>query len=124
MDDQLGPVVYSYTREEAFEDSALIEVPPGAAAAAGIEIQLIITAGARREFVAGDDDGEAGRLQRVLSAVARAVKASPVDEICFVVPAGELPSGQEPTGADQPIAIVEPGESGEPVMTLMTPDET
>ncbi|MFJ8787017.1 hypothetical protein [Streptomyces sp. NPDC102476] len=116
-------MVYSYTREEAFEDGALIEVPPGAAAAVGIEIRLIITAGARREFVTGDDAGEAGRLQTVLSAVARAVKASPADEICFVVPAGELPSGQKSTGADQLIAIMEPGESGEPVMTLMTPDE-
>ncbi|WP_020124542.1 hypothetical protein [Streptomyces canus] len=122
MDDELGPLVYSYTREEAFEDGALIEVPTGAAAAVGIET-LIITAGARREFVAGDDGGEAGRLQTVLSAVVRAVKASPADEICFVVPAGELPSGQESTGADQLIAIMEPGESGEPVMTLMTPDE-
>lgn len=73
--------------------------------------------------MAGDDGGEAGRLLKVLSAVARAVGAAPADEICFVVPAGGLPCGQEPTGADRLIAITEPGDSGEPVMTLMLPDE-
>ncbi|MFE7766166.1 DUF6573 family protein [Streptomyces griseoruber] len=123
MDDEYGPEVFSYTRAEAFEDGTFIEVPPAAASAAGIEMPLIITAGARQEFVAGNDGGEAGRLGTVLSAVARAVEASPADEICFVVPAGELPSGQEPTGADRLIAITEPGDSGEPVMTLMLPDE-
>ncbi|MEV7748754.1 hypothetical protein, partial [Streptomyces griseorubiginosus] len=86
-------------------------------------VPLIITAGVRREFMAGDDGGETERLRTVLSAVARAVEASPADEICFVVPAGELPSGQESTGADPLIAITERGDSGEPVMTLMTPDE-
>jgi hypothetical protein len=77
MEDELGPLDYSYTRDEAFEDDALIKVPSGAAAAAGFEIPLIITAGVRQEFVAGDDGGETERLRTVLSAVARAVDAMP-----------------------------------------------
>ncbi|MFD7055576.1 hypothetical protein ACFWBS_41155 [Streptomyces mirabilis] len=73
--------------------------------------------------MAGDDGDEDGRLRTVLSAVARAVEASPADGVCFVVPAGGLPSGQEPTGADRLIAITEPGDTGGTVMTLMLPDE-
>ncbi|MFF4136573.1 hypothetical protein ACFY1B_34695 [Streptomyces mirabilis] len=73
--------------------------------------------------MAGDDGDEDGRLRTVLSAVARAVEASPADGVCFVVSAGGLPSGQEPTGADRLIAITEPGDTGGTVMTLMLPDE-
>lgn len=119
----MGPVVASYTRAEAFEDGTFIQIPPAAGSTAGIEMPLIITAGARREFVAGDDGGEEGRLHAVLSAVARAIELSPVNEVCFVVPAEDLPSGQAPTGADRLIAITEPGDTGEPVMALMLPDE-
>lgn len=73
--------------------------------------------------MAGDDGGEDGRLRTVLSAVARAVEQDP-DEVCFVVPAGGLPSGQQRTGADRLIAITEPGDTDGTVMTLMLPDET
>ncbi|MGW3984763.1 hypothetical protein [Streptomyces mirabilis] len=116
-------MVASSTRTEAFEDGTFIEIPPAAASAAGIDMPLIITAGARQEFVAGDGGDEGGRLRTALSAVAEAVEASPADEVCFVVLAGGLPSGQEPTGADRLIAITEPGDTGGTVMTLMLPDE-
>ncbi|MEV6680713.1 hypothetical protein AB0N09_28185 [Streptomyces erythrochromogenes] len=96
MDDEYGPVVAAYTRAEAFEDGIFIEIPPSAASAAGIQMPLIITAGARQEFVAGNDGGEEGRLRSVLSAVARAVEQAPANEVCFVVPAAQLPSGQAP----------------------------
>jgi hypothetical protein len=123
MDDGYGPVAASYTRAEAFEDGTFIAIPPPAASAAGIEMAMIITAGARQEFVAGNDGGQAVRLGTVLSAVARAVGQAPGHEVCFVVPAGELPCGQAPTGAARLLAIIEPGDTGEPVMTLMLPHE-
>ncbi|MEW2434383.1 hypothetical protein AB0952_09385 [Streptomyces caniferus] len=123
MDDDHGPVVAAYTWEEAFEDGILREIPPVAASAAGIEMPLTITAAARREFVAGNDGGEDSRLQAVLSAVARAVEQGPADEVCFVVPAGELPSGQAPTGADRLIAITELDDEADPILTLMLPHE-
>ncbi|MER5226445.1 hypothetical protein [Streptomyces flaveus] len=123
MDEDYGPVVAPYTREEAFEEGRFIAIPPAAGSAAGIEMPLITTAAARKEFVAGDDGDEAGRLRTVLSAVAREIGQSPANEVCFVVPAGELPSGQEATGADRLIAITEPGDTGEPVLTLMLSHE-
>jgi len=43
--------------------------------------------------------------------------------VCFVVPAGDLPSGQEPAGFDRLIAITEPGDQGELILTLMVPTE-
>ncbi|GHE51496.1 hypothetical protein [Streptomyces capitiformicae] len=123
MDDEFGPVVASYTWEEAFEDGAFISIPPAAATAAGIEMPLAITAGARREFVEGGDGDEDDRLRTVLSAVARAVKRGPDNEVCFVVPAEELPSGQASTGADELLAITQPADSGGLILTLMLPDE-
>lgn len=124
MDDDYGPVVGgAYTWADALADGSFIVIPPESASAAGIDMPMAITAGAREEFVAGSDSGEDGRLQAVLSAVARAVEQAPANEVCFVVPAGELPSGRAPTGADRLLAITENGESGGPVMTLMLPDE-
>ena len=123
MDDEYGPVVASFTRAEFFEDGTFIAIPPATASAAGIKMPLIITAGAQQEFVAGDDGDEDGRLRRVLSAVARAIQQAPETEVRFVVPARELPTGREPTGVDRLIAITEPGDTGEPVLTLMLPHE-
>jgi hypothetical protein len=120
MDDEYGRTVFSYTREEAFEDGVFIRIPPAAGSAAGLERPLIITADARREFIAGDDGGEADRLHTVLSAVARAIEQSPANEICFVVPAEDLPSGKASTGEeDRLIAIADPNDTGAPVLTLM-----
>jgi hypothetical protein len=89
MDDEYGPLVASYTRAEGFEDGTFIEIPRVAASAAGIEMPMIVTAGARQEFVAGNDGDEDGRLRSVLSAVAQAVEQAPANEVCFVVPAGK-----------------------------------
>jgi hypothetical protein len=51
------------------------------------------------------------------------VEQAPANEVCFAVPAQELPSGKASTGADRLLAIAEPGDTGEPVMTLMLPHE-
>ncbi|GGU40320.1 DUF6573 family protein [Streptomyces violascens] len=122
MDDEYGPVVASFTRAEFFADGTFIAIPPVVSSAAGLKMPVIITVGVRQEFVTGDG-GEDDRLRAVLSAVARAVEQAPVGEVCFVVPAGELPCGREPIGADRLIAITEPGDTGEPVLTMMLPGE-
>ncbi|MFG2211022.1 DUF6573 family protein [Streptomyces sp. NPDC048638] len=122
-DDEYGPVVASYTRAEFIQSGTLIEIPPKTASDAGFGIPLLITAGAQEEFVAGTDDGEDERLRTVLSAVARAVAKAPDNEVCFVVSAEDLPAAQASTGADRLLAITEPGDTGEPVMTLMLPHE-
>jgi hypothetical protein len=121
VDDGYGPEVFSYTGAEAFDDGTFIQVPHEAGSAAGIEMPLITTADARREFVTGDDSAEEGRLHALRSAVARAIEQSPADEVCYVVPAEDLPSGQAPAGEDQLIAITAPGDTGGPVLTLMLP---
>jgi len=96
-DDEYGPVSASYTRAEAFQDGSLIQIPPEAASAAGIAMSVVITAGARQQFMGANGAHQEERLWTVRSAVARAVEQAPADEVCFVVPAGELPSGQGPT---------------------------
>jgi hypothetical protein len=122
-DEDYGPLVFTRTREDAYADGTFITIPPAAGAAAGIKMPLIITADARKEFVAGTDGDDDGRLHTVLSAVARAIEQSPANEVCFVVPAEELPSGRETTGADRLIAITEPGDTGELILTLMLSHE-
>ncbi|MFJ9380408.1 hypothetical protein [Streptomyces sp. NPDC101455] len=73
--------------------------------------------------MAGTDGGDDGRLRTVLSAVATAIEQSPANEGCFVVRAADLPTGQEPTGVDRLIAITEPGDTGELILTLMVPTD-
>lgn len=58
----------------------------------------------------------------MLAAVAKAIEQSPANEVCFVALAGEVPSGQEATGAEQLIAITEPGAGGL-ILTLMLSHE-
>ncbi|MFF3159761.1 hypothetical protein [Streptomyces sp. NPDC057910] len=82
MDDEYGPVVASYTRAEAFESGVFVAVSPAAASAAGLGMPVAITAGVRQEFVAGNDGDDDGRLQKVLSTVARAIQQAPGDEVC------------------------------------------
>ncbi|WP_179201834.1 hypothetical protein [Streptomyces caniscabiei] len=41
--------------------------------------------------------GEDARLDTALSAVTQAIKQSPANEVCYVAPAEDLPSGQTPT---------------------------
>ncbi|MFM9584155.1 hypothetical protein [Streptomyces caniscabiei] len=122
-DEDYGPLAFVLTREEAYADGTFIKIPPAAGAAAGIKMPLIITADAHKEFVAGADGGDDGRLRTVLEAVAQAIEQSPANEVCFVVPAGDLPSGQETADADQLIAITEPGETGDLILTLMLSHE-
>ncbi|MBQ0888641.1 hypothetical protein KBZ94_27600 [Streptomyces sp. RM72] len=123
MDDEYGPVVASWTRAESLQSGDLIEIPSKVASDAGFKGSVLITAGAQEEFVAGTHAGEDERLSTVLSAVARAVAQAPPNEVCFVVPAEALPSTPASTGADRLLAITEPGDRGEPVMTLMLAHE-
>ncbi|MFJ9893458.1 hypothetical protein ACIQPR_09000 [Streptomyces sp. NPDC091280] len=119
-DEDYGPLVFVRTREESYADGSFIKVPPVAGAAVGIKMPTIIAADAHKEFVAGNEGDDGRQLRTVLAAVARAIAQSPANEVCFVVPAGELPSGQETTGEeDQLIAITEPRGPGEPILTLM-----
>lgn len=55
--------------------------------------------------------------------MATAIDQSPANEVCFVVRAADLPTGQEPTGVDRLIAITEPGDTGELILTLMVPTD-
>ncbi len=123
LDEIYGPVVAAFTQAEFLADGTFVQVPPEAGSAAGLDMPLIITAAARREFIAGDDGGEDARLHTVLSAVAQAIRQSPADEVCYVVLAEDLPSGQAPTGEDQLIAITGPGDTDAPVLTLMLSHE-
>lgn len=121
-DELLGPPVASYTREEAIDDGHFLSVPPSVAAGAGIAMPVVITAGAEKRFV---DGGGKGRLQEVLSTVARSVGRAPAGEHCAPVPVPEvhLPSGQPPTVQGRLWAYVGPGDRGEQAMMLMLGNE-
>lgn len=62
-------MVAAYIHEDAVTDGTFIKIAPETARAASFQMPLIITAAARREFVAGSDSGEDERLGRALSRV-------------------------------------------------------
>lgn len=72
-----------------------------------------------RDGVHGAEGGEDGQLRKALSAVAKAVEQAPAGEVCFAVPAAELPVGGAPTGADRLLACTEASDEGDLVMTSM-----
>ena len=117
-------LVYAYTRKEAIEDGLLVDVSQ-MAKKAGIAIPTAVTAAVRERYVAVPDavgwQDETGRLWDVLwmlrCAVARGAKGS---EVRYTVMVDNDGLGPRPVELK---AVCGPGDDGEPVSTIMLPDE-
>ena len=127
-----GDVIYTYTRAQAIEDGVLIN-PGTVTAEAGFRWPVAITADAWADCVAwGEDDSakqthqdQAGRLWDVLFMASHAVRTSkePRDRILFQL--YRVPRDGHTTKAELVTLrmIVGPGDSGEPVITILLPHE-
>ncbi len=127
-----GDVISTYTRAQALEDGVLID-PGIMAAEAGFRWPVAITADAWADCVAwAEDDSakqihqdQAGRLWDVLFMASHAVRTSkePGDRILFQL--FRVPRDGETTKAELVTLrmIVGPGDSGEPVITILLPHE-
>lgn len=121
-------VIYAYTRAQAIEDGVLVDVSD-TAREAGFTIPVAVTRGVWTTAVAwllpgskGQD--EAGRLWDVLwlaAQCARAHRNQPEPRVNFQVRV--LPENSNRRRVCRFSLHIGPGDAGEPVITIMLPDE-
>ena len=127
-----GPVIDAYTRAQAIEDGILVDVSD-TARQAGFKIPVAVTRSVWERLVAlpegylGFQD-ESGRLWDVLwMAHYYAVRASNSDRVrmCVLVRdiRKDLRDSNRPPRRHFPIVAIGAGDSGEPVITIMWPED-
>jgi hypothetical protein len=124
MEDEIfGDVIYSYTRAQALEDGVLVDVS-SLAREAGFRYPVAVTTRVWHEWVVPPEgtpgQDATGRLWDVLNVLRMEIrKAGQTDRVDFEVlfdQGGEKVYGQF-------YALCGPGDSGEPVITIMLPEE-
>lgn len=119
-----GEVIYQYTRAQAIEDGVLIDVSENAREA-GIIFPTAVTAAVWAECVTvpktAECQDEIGRLWDILTVLRFSIRQSRGGrEIAFTV------AVQNDSHKPQPVqlkALCGPGDSAEPVITIMLPHE-
>jgi len=128
MEDIFGPVISSYTRAEAIDDiddGVLVDVSE-TAREAGITYPVAVTRRVWEELVVPDDrsrpygQSEAGRLWDVLFMFSVRARARS-DSMMFYKVAAIAKARQRRVYILK--AVVDGGDGGEPVITVMFPDE-
>lgn len=127
-----GDVIYTYTRAQALEDGVLID-PGTMAAEAGFRWPTAITADAWANCVAWTEDDsakqihqdQAGRLWDVLFMASHVVQTSKEsgDQILFQLFRVRRDGHSTEAELVTLRLIVGPGDSGEPVITILLPHE-
>jgi hypothetical protein len=126
--DTFGPVIHAYTRAQAIADEVLHDVTTDAAEA-GFLIPVALTDAAWRDAVAWNDENiapqdEHGRLWDVLSMARwRARAASDGERVLFQVLRVPTVRRRISPSLTDLVLHIGPGDHGEPVMTIMRPDE-
>ena len=120
----MSEIVHCYSRREAIADGVLVDAS-GAAREAGFRFPVALTAAVWSEYVTVPTDvphqDEAGRLWDILWMLRYGIsQASDESMIRFVVHV------QNDDGPPRPVhlkAICGPGDEGEPVITILLPNE-
>jgi hypothetical protein len=125
-------VIIVYTREQAIADGVLVDVTE-AAKEAGFKLHTVVTRNVWDRGVQvpagleGQGQDEQGRLWDVLWMASVAARRSPAREnlVAFTV---SVVNGQRPDGSpyrrDHTLWLhVGPGDQGEPVLTIMFPED-
>ena len=132
LEDVFGPVIASYSRAQAIDDGVLIDVT-SMAREAGFKWPVALTHAAWCDCVAWterDDhlqvyQDESGRLWDVLFMASYAVRAAttPGDRLRFSL--YRVPKDGQSTEAQEVSLqlMVGPGDAGEPVVTILLPNE-
>ena len=119
-------LIFAYTRKQAIEDGVLVDITD-TAKEAGLRFPTAITATAWLEYVAVPDgvtgQDELGRLWDIVWMLRFAIVQQKLDgpEILF-----ELLVRNEENRPPQPVtlkAVIGPGDSPDPVVTIMLPHE-
>ncbi|KHK01335.1 DUF6573 family protein [Desulfovibrio sp. TomC] len=124
MDD--WPIIFSYTRAQAIADGVLVDVTTQAAQI-GFKVHTVVTDHLYNEYVAppagleGEGQSVEGRLQDLLFRTllaAKAIRDSDRAEfdVLFLMAPGRWDTAHV-------VAAIGPGDQGEPVMTIMLPED-
>ena len=127
-----GEVVYSYSRAQALADGVLIDVTD-TAREAGFQWPVAVTGGVWMDCVAWSEidsakqtpQDESGRLWDVVFMAAYAVRTQTGGGAELLYDLARVPRDGETTQAVTTTLklIVGPGDEGEPVVTILPPDE-
>ena len=124
MDD--WPIIFSYTRAQAIADGVLIDVT-AQAAEVGFKVPTVVTDHLYNRYVVppagleGEGQSVEGRLQdllfRALIATARNGTGDRAEfDVLFLMAPGRWDTAHV-------VAVIGPGDHGEPVMTIMLPED-
>jgi hypothetical protein len=120
-------LIYSYTRAQALADGVLIDVSDFAREA-GFKLPVAVSDTLYHGYLtpplelAKEGQSLNGRLWDTLSVLRYAIKsASATDRLSFTVLFAQVPDA-EPEPVDL-LAVCGPGDSGEPVITIMLPSD-
>ena len=132
LEDIFGPVVASYSRVQAIEDGILIDVT-AMAREAGFKWPVALTHAAWCNCVAWTErdnrfqvqQDESGRLWDVLFMAFYAIRTAAVPGDRLVFSLYRVPKDGHSTEAEEVSLklMVGPGDAGEPVVTIMQPNE-
>ncbi len=123
-DSIFGDVIHRYTRAQAIEDGVLIDVTE-TALEAGIRYPTVLTAAVWAECVTVPESAswqdETGRLWDILNLLRHAiVRSSGGQQVNFSV---GVQNNERPPERVRLKALCGPGDAGEPVITIMFPEE-
>ena len=120
-------LIYSYTRAQAIEDGVLIDVTE-AARGVGFKVHTVVTATLFHGYLEpptgleGEGQSTAGRLHDLLFLVLCAARKNHAGADRAAVRAAFLMKPGRTETVDV-IAHIGPGDQGEPVLTLMLPED-
>jgi hypothetical protein len=127
-----GEVISVYTRAQALADGVLIDAGP-MAREVGFRWPVAITAGAWADCVTWSDadserqtpQDQSGRLWDVLFMAAYAIRANPKGSAELLFELDRVPRDGQATEAELTTLklVVGPGDEGEPVTTILLPNE-
>jgi len=126
MPDQDWPIIFSYTRKQALLDGVLIDASADAKAA-GFKFPVAIGDNLFNQYMMPPDglDGEgqslAGRMHDIFEMLKAAIRNKRAQdrvlfEVLFLMSPGKLEKVQI-------LAVVGPGDDGEPVLTICLPED-
>jgi hypothetical protein len=137
LNELFGEVIHSYTREQAIEDGTLVELPIKDCVEAGIKTHVAVTRSVYFDFIHWTDkdskrqtpQDESGRLWDLVWMLANAMR-SPFNEnksellfALYVVPRGDKSRARKPRKTVLK-AVIDGGDKGIPVITIMQLDES
>jgi len=123
--DFFGPVIYSYTREQAIEDGVLVDVCY-LSRQVGLKFHTAVTTAVWEKYVKVPTEvpwqDESGRLWDVLWMLRMAIQRQrkDADTILYKL---LVQNTEAPAEEITLKCVCGPGDKGEPVLTIMLPDE-